>query len=80
MNFEYKIYYIHQNDKREFNRGAMKNIGFMVIKDKYPNDYQNITLVFNDVDTMPYSKNFLNFNPFILLFNLVIIFVKNRRF
>jgi hypothetical protein len=58
---EYKIYYIHQNDERDFNRGALKNIGFKIIKEKFPNDYKNITLVFNDVDTMPLNKNFLNY-------------------
>ena len=57
----YKILYIHQKDNRSFNRGAMKNIGFIVVKQLYPNDYQNITLVFNDIDTMPYTKNMLTF-------------------
>jgi len=59
---DYKIYYIHQKDTRDFNRGAMKNIGFLAMKAKYPNDYQNITFVFNDVDTMPFTKNFLNYH------------------
>jgi len=53
---------IHQNDTRSFNCGAMKNIGFLIVKEKYPNDYKNITLVFNDVDTMPFTKNFINYN------------------
>ena len=58
---DYKIYYVHQQDTRSFNRGAIKNIGFLAMKSKYPNDYKNITFVFNDVDTMPYTKNFLNY-------------------
>jgi hypothetical protein len=58
---DYKIYYIHQTDTREFNRGAMKNIGFITVKEKYPNDYKNITLVFNDIDIMPFTKNFIDY-------------------
>jgi len=58
---DYLILYAHQDDKRPFNRGAMKNIGFLAGKAMFPNDYQNITFVFNDVDTMPYVKNFLNY-------------------
>ena len=57
----YEIKYIHQQDHRTFNRGAMKNIGFLYVKNKYPKDYKNITLVFNDVDTFPSSKNILNY-------------------
>ena len=57
----YEIYYAHQKDNREFNRGGVKNIGFLAMKEKYPDNYKNITFVFNDVDTVPYKKNFLNF-------------------
>lgn len=57
----YEIYFAHQKDQRPFNRGAMKNIGFKAIRDKYPNTYQNITFVFNDVDTVPSSKGLLNY-------------------
>jgi len=59
---DYEIYYIHQCDSRDFNRGAMKNIGFLTVKEKYPEDYQNITLVFNDVDIVPKTKGLFDYD------------------
>lgn len=60
-NKDYAIYFVEQKDTRPFNRGAMKNIGFLAIKYKYPLQYQNVTFVFNDVDTIPHKKNILNY-------------------
>jgi len=57
----YEIYFVHQCDPRPFNRGAMKNIGFLAMRDKYPNNYKDINFVFNDIDTMPAMKNYLKY-------------------
>jgi hypothetical protein len=58
---EYEMFVVHQVDSRAFNRGAVKNIGFFHVKDKYPNHYRDMTLVFNDVDTFPKIKNHFHY-------------------
>lgn len=58
---EYEIYVCHQKDNRPFNRGGMKNLGFLYAKHKYPYHYKNINIVFQDVDTLPGFKNQFDF-------------------
>ena len=50
------IFFTHQCDTRSFNRGGMKNIGLKIIKDKYKH-YNDITMIFHDVDTIPVSPS-----------------------
>ena len=57
----YEIYFAHQYDERPFNRGAMKNIGFLAIKAKYPEEYKEMTFIFHDVDTWPSAKGLINY-------------------
>jgi hypothetical protein len=57
----YEIYFAHQCDARPFNRGAMKNIGFLAVQKKYPHDYKNMTFIFHDVDTYPAKKGLIDY-------------------
>lgn len=59
---DFEMYFVHQCDPRNFNRGAVRNIGFLAIKNKYPDDYKNITFIFNDIDTMPFKKNLFDYS------------------
>lgn len=58
---DYEMCFVHQNDDRPFNRGALKNIGFLYYKEKFPESYGKIQFVFHDIDTIPYSKEVFDY-------------------
>lgn len=58
----YQILFIHQKDNRHFNRGAMKNIGFLYVKEKYPQTYKEKILIFHDIDVLIAKKENADFN------------------
>ena len=57
----HQIWFVHQRDERRFNRGAIKNIGIRIAQDIYPDHWRNITFVFNDIDTAPFTPGFFDY-------------------
>ena len=58
---EYRIYIVHQADTRPFNRGALRNIGFLEGKKEFPDTYREIDFVFHDLDNLIGEKNLVEF-------------------
>ena len=42
----YEVVFCLQKNNLPFNRGAMKNIGFLAMRAQYPDNYRDITFIF----------------------------------
>lgn len=58
---EYRFFFSEQCFPGSFNRGGVKNAGFLAVKKRWPNEYKQMSIVFNDLDILPYTKNFLKY-------------------
>ena len=58
---DYRIYIVHQMDNRPFNRGGMRNIGFLEAKKGFPETYKDIDFIFHDLDNLVGKKNIIEF-------------------
>jgi hypothetical protein len=60
----YKVMIIHQKDNKLFNRGAICNVGTLILKNEIQNleEIKNITIVIHDVDIYLKNSEIIKYN------------------